>query len=102
MACFKKGMTEEEKNARQLSKQIDSQLSKEKRAVRQEVKLLLLGAGESGKSTFAKQMQIIHKNGFSEEERITQRPVIFCNVLDSIKKLAKVRRCNRAERKARC
>jgi guanine nucleotide-binding protein G(i) subunit alpha len=90
MGCGPSVLTEEEKQAKLMSKQIDSQLSKEKRAVHTEVKLLLLGAGESGKSTFAKQMQIIHKNGFSEEELLTQRPVIFCNIIESTKKLAKV------------
>jgi len=91
MGCGQSNLTEEEKQARLTSKQIDSLLNKEKKEVKHEAKLLLLGAGESGKSTFAKQMQIIHKNGFSEEERITQRPVIYCNILDSITKLIKVR-----------
>ncbi len=87
--CGGGALTEEEKQAQAISKQIDSQISKEKKSSNSEVKLLLLGAGESGKSTFAKQMQIIHKNGFSEEERMTQKPVIFSNIIDSIKKLVK-------------
>jgi predicted AAA+ superfamily ATPase len=62
-------------------------LKSARKSLSNEVKLLLLGAGESGKSTFAKQMRIIHQNGFSEEERLTQRPVVYYNVLDSMKKL---------------
>lgn len=34
------------------------------------IKMLLLGAGESGKSTLFKQMKIINKNGYSEKERM--------------------------------
>ena len=47
-------MPEEEKEAIRRSKQIDRQLAQEKKSLRQEIKILLLGAGESGKSTFLK------------------------------------------------
>ncbi|VDP45827.1 unnamed protein product [Heligmosomoides polygyrus] len=46
-----------------------------------EVKLLLLGAGESGKSTIVKQMKIIHETGYSDEERKQYRPVVFSNTI---------------------
>lgn len=52
-----------------------------------EVKLLLLGAGDSGKSTIAKQMKIIHLNGFSEEERSHYKSIIYNNVVQSMKVL---------------
>ena len=43
---------------------IDRRLKAEKRELKRMVKVLLLGAGESGKSTFLKQMRIIHGNGY--------------------------------------
>jgi len=46
-----------------------------------EVKLLLLGAGESGKSTIAKQIQIIHLSGFTPEERKGYKDVVHSNIL---------------------
>eukprot|EP01125_Pyxidicula_operculata_P010631 TRINITY_DN34_c1_g1_i1.p1 TRINITY_DN34_c1_g1~~TRINITY_DN34_c1_g1_i1.p1 ORF type:complete len:379 (-),score=95.62 TRINITY_DN34_c1_g1_i1:190-1290(-) len=52
------------------------------------IKLLLLGAGESGKSTVWKQMKIIHLEGFSEEERDTlYKPAIVENVVQLLQGL---------------
>ncbi|KAH0828873.1 guanine nucleotide binding protein, alpha subunit [Lanmaoa asiatica] len=62
---------------------IDRQLEEDSRKLRKECKILLLGSGESGKSTIVKQMKIIHQNGFTDEERMTYRPTIYRNTLDS-------------------
>jgi len=50
----------------------------------QPLKLLLLGTGESGKSTIFSQMKIIHRGGITEEERITMRVVVMDNLLQCI------------------
>lgn len=47
-------------------------------------RLLLFGAGESGKSTIVKQMQIINMQGFSFEERKKFVPDIYRNIKDSL------------------
>ena len=44
-------------------------MKKEMEAESKIIKMLLLGAGESGKSTIFKQMKIINKDGYSEKER---------------------------------
>src|ERR1700709_1679535 len=46
-------------------------------------KLLLLGAGECGKSTILKQMKILHQNGFTKEERQNSIEIIRGNILQS-------------------
>jgi len=73
-----------DKGAKDVSNLIDKQLKKDAEAARKEVKLLLLGAGESGKSTIAKQMKILHQDGFSEDERKTFKPVVFANTVQSM------------------
>lgn len=50
-----------------------------------EVKVLLLGSGESGKSTIVKQMKILHQNGYSKEELLEYKPFVYKNVMDCIK-----------------
>jgi guanine nucleotide-binding protein subunit alpha len=62
---------------------IDRQIEEDSRKFRKECKILLLGSGESGKSTIVKQMKIIHQNGFTENELMTFRPTIYRNTLDS-------------------
>lgn len=63
------------------SKKIDRELNQLKRRFLATQKIVLLGAGESGKSTFLKQMQIIHGSGFSEQELIEYRTQIYENIL---------------------
>ncbi len=40
-----------------------------------------VGAGESGKSTIAKQMRIIFMKGWAEEEKLSYKPVIANNII---------------------
>ncbi|XP_056639732.1 guanine nucleotide-binding protein G(f) subunit alpha [Diorhabda sublineata] len=47
-------------------------------------KLLLLGTGESGKTTIIKQMKILHINGYSNIERKEKIPLIKQNIHESI------------------
>ncbi|KAK9678914.1 G-protein alpha subunit [Popillia japonica] len=74
-------ITSELLEQKRLSKEYDKQIEKEKRNGRKEVKLLLLGTGESGKSTFIKQMRIIHGTGYTDEDKRTYIKSIFQNIL---------------------
>ena len=51
------------------------------------IKMLLLGAGESGKSTIFKQMKIINKDGYSEAERRGFTSIVYSNTIQSIRSL---------------
>ena len=46
-----------------------------------QVKLLLLGAGESGKSTFLKQMRIIHNVNYDVTSQLEFRKIIYQNII---------------------
>ncbi|XP_054718345.1 guanine nucleotide-binding protein subunit alpha-13-like [Uloborus diversus] len=75
----------------QRSRKIDKMLELDKRARRKLVKLLLLGAGESGKSTFLKQMRIIHGLTFDDETIAEYRITIYQNVVRGMKVLVDAR-----------
>ncbi|XP_063151234.1 guanine nucleotide-binding protein subunit alpha-14-like [Candoia aspera] len=77
-------LSEEEKASRLLSLEIDRRLRRDKRHSRRELKLLLLGTGESGKSTFIKQMKIIHGSGFSEEDRKSFTKLVYQNIYSAM------------------
>ena len=70
MGCWK-GPDNTDDMARQkaVNRQIDKELHEHKKNYRQTHRLLLLGAGESGKSTLVKQMKIIHLSGFNQDEK---------------------------------
>lgn len=46
--------------------------------------MLLLGAGESGKSTILKQMKLIHEGSYSDNERETYKEIIYSNTVQSM------------------
>ncbi|CAL8283331.1 unnamed protein product [Merluccius merluccius] len=70
-----------------ISKEIDKCISRDKTYVKRLVKILLLGAGESGKSTFLKQMRIIHGQDFDQTAREEFRATIYSNVIKGIRVL---------------
>mmetsp|Transcript_26420 Transcript_26420/g.29428 ORF Transcript_26420/g.29428 Transcript_26420/m.29428 type:complete len:356 (-) Transcript_26420:73-1140(-) len=76
---------ESDKETVRVNKVISRMLHDDRRKLENEVKLLLLGAGESGKSTIAKQMKIIHNEGFTEEERVSYKSVIYNNTFLAMK-----------------
>merc|ERR1719420_1604007 len=76
---------EDDKRARKQNKEIERQIQKDKQVYRATHRLLLLGAGESGKSTLVKQMRILHEETpFSEEEKKQKVAEIKRNVRESI------------------
>lgn len=75
----------EDIEGRQRSDEIDSQLKRDRMNMKSEIKMLLLGAGESGKSTILKQMKLIHDGGYTTEERESFKEVIFSNTIQSMR-----------------
>ncbi|CCH44760.1 Guanine nucleotide-binding protein G(i) subunit alpha [Wickerhamomyces ciferrii] len=64
---------------------IEKRLQMERQREKNEVKLLLLGAGESGKSTVLKQMKVLHQNGFTHQERQQYAQVIWADAIQSMR-----------------
>jgi len=62
-------------------------ISKTAEAQSKVIKMLLLGAGESGKSTIFKQMKIINKDGYSEAERKAFKGIVYSNTVSSMNTL---------------
>lgn len=99
-ACISKG----DQQSKIRSEEIDRSLDEDNKRLKRECKILLLGAfllererkgwncpdsyfqtgsGESGKSTIVKQMKIIHQGGFTTEQLLEYRPIIYRNVVES-------------------
>lgn len=51
----------------------------------EKIKLLLLGAGESGKSTIFKQMKVLYGKPLDDEERRQMTPVVYSNTISAMK-----------------
>ncbi|XP_055468877.1 guanine nucleotide-binding protein G(t) subunit alpha-3 [Psammomys obesus] len=83
------GISSESKESAKRSKELEKKLQEDAEREARTVKLLLLGAGESGKSTIVKQMKIIHKNGYSKQECMEFKAVVYSNTLQSILAIVK-------------
>ncbi|KMS99418.1 hypothetical protein BVRB_2g045390 isoform B [Beta vulgaris subsp. vulgaris] len=74
-------------NAQVQAAEIERRIERETIAEKHIQKLLLLGAGESGKSTIFKQIKLLFQMGFDEAELKTYTPVVHANVYQTIKLL---------------
>jgi len=67
-------------------KEMEDIIHRDGKVFREEVKILLLGAGESGKSTIFKQMKIIQKDGgFSLDEKEAFKNIVYGNCITQMK-----------------
>ncbi|KAF9444429.1 G-alpha-domain-containing protein [Macrolepiota fuliginosa MF-IS2] len=79
-----------ENDAKRISESIDEQLQQERlerKKVRPEVNVLLLGQSESGKSTTLKQFRLLYSPATFYSERIAWRAVIYLNLVRSVRRI---------------
>ncbi|KAF7344234.1 G-protein alpha subunit [Mycena venus] len=76
-------MVDEEAKAR--NDEIDKQLKRDRMMAKNEIKMLLLGAGESGKSTVLKQMKLIYIDGYNAQERDAYKEIVYSNTILSMR-----------------
>jgi len=88
--CFTSNGSDSTRNGeKQRSQELDLSIRSDFNQDRQVNKLLLLGAGESGKSTILKQFITIYGKGFSDEDRKGYRSIVENNIITAIKTLCK-------------
>eukprot|EP01083_Nonionella_stella_P001065 3066_1 len=78
-------------NADPQDREVQKEIDKERVNYAQEIKLLLLGAGGSGKSTLFKQLEYIHGEGFTPRQRQLFQKQIHEQLVESMKLL--ISRC---------
>jgi G-protein alpha subunit len=76
---------------------IDRELEKARLQEDKKVKLLLLGAGESGKSTIFKQMRILHGSPPTEDDQKMYGVIVRSNIITAMKKLCQLLRSSGLE-----
>jgi hypothetical protein len=71
---------------------IDRELERARQQEDKKVKLLLLGAGESGKSTIFKQMRILHGSPPTDDDQKMYGVIVRSNIITAMKKLCQLLR----------
>jgi len=80
--------SQEQIEAAKRSKELEKHMAEDHLKEQQKIKLLLLGAGESGKSTIFKQMKVLYGKPLSEDELKHFTQIVFTNAIVIIKALA--------------
>lgn len=70
---------------KKIDEAINQTLQLNRKNSKNQMKLLLLGAGESGKSTVLKQLRLLHKGGFTEQERIQYSHIVWVDAIQLMK-----------------
>jgi len=85
-------LTPEQKNEANISRNIQKKITDDYNQTRDVIKLILLGAGESGKSTIFKQMKILYGEGFSDTDRAEFKKFVHSNIIEGMRTLCEASR----------
>ena len=80
-------LTDEQRQALEQSRKIDQQNGLEFKKETEKMRMLLLGAGESGKSTIFKQMRLLYGDGFDNETKLEWKESIHQNTMNVMKSI---------------
>ena len=75
----------EDIKAAKMSKEVDQANEAAFKKEQEKIKLLLLGAGESGKSTIFKQMKLLYGAGTTLEDKKMMTPVVYSNTIGAMR-----------------
>ena len=84
-ACLSNNSEKQESAELLHSRRLDKEIREDEKQKQKEAKLLLLGAGDSGKSTILRSMRLVHQIPFTVSERENYRKLIFSqNLLEGM------------------
>ncbi|ETW87715.1 hypothetical protein HETIRDRAFT_378879 [Heterobasidion irregulare TC 32-1] len=85
--CISSGPVDVTEEDKRRHREAEKALKDAKTKMNAQVKVLLLGSGDSGKSTILKQMRLIHRIPFSKQEVESYRQLVFNNLTHGLKYL---------------
>ena len=85
MGACGSNISEEDQKKKKSNTAIESLMASDYSTESKKVKLLLLGAGESGKSTIFKQMKVIYGAPYNDDDKRQILPVVYSNLISSMK-----------------
>ncbi|XP_060652765.1 G protein alpha q subunit-like [Drosophila nasuta] len=82
-------LSEDQKESRRINKEIEKIIKADRKKMNYVIKLLLLGTAGSGKTTFLKQMRIIHGDRFSDEKMLIYTKMVYQNIFMAMQSMIK-------------